>query len=431
MVLKIWFWCGGRSKMELAEGFSHPVITILRRSGVLRAATQTSLELNETDCGDELQRKWLLWVEKESWVRLVHAMFSHDAEASMTLLINPSLSYTEMKLTLPSEDGLWGAKTAEKWKLQMLSHESDRHRSLSMTACLRSIFNSGTLRGGDLAPSTLMFTLYGLWGLIWEYRQAHHMLRVGDLFCGLDGLTLTSRFDALAKALDVLRRAVEILISKDGSHYSAQSLAELNTVLEFNAMALCAPLRTLPAFAGKYGETEAQRLYPVVEDWVQSREARQAIWHAGQVYKWAKDLECQHMRDFQSVAVYHASLVFWVYGIIMSYRNEQESVSLDQPTQCLGRAILLDGAMSLDNNNFIANGLGIPAIEDVASRLESPTALVPLYNPSRTMKVGLGILRKGASQCGSLSEGGTPTFVVALVQLMNALGNAADTIGLG
>ncbi|KAJ3530086.1 hypothetical protein NM208_g9481 [Fusarium decemcellulare] len=398
MVLKIWFWCGGRSKMELAEGFSHPIITILRRSGALRAVTQTSLELNETDCGDELQRKWLSWVEKESWVRLVHAMFSHDAQASMTLLINPSLSYTEMELPLTSDDGLWRAKTAEEWKLQMLSHESDRHRSLSVTACLRSIFNSESLRGGDLAPPTLMFTLYGLWGLIWEYRQAHHMLRVGDLFYGLDGLTLTSRFEALAKALGVLRRAAENLISREGSHYSAQSLAELNTILEFNAMALYAPLRTLPAFAGKYGETEAQRLYPVVENWAQSREARQAIWYAGQIYKWGKGLECQHMRDFQSVAVYHASLVFWVYGIIMAYRNEQDRVLPDQSTQYLGRAILLDGSLSLDTENFIANGLGIPTIEDVASRSESPTTLVPLYNPSRTMKVGLGFLTKGASQ---------------------------------
>ncbi|KAI8653395.1 Fungal-trans domain-containing protein [Fusarium keratoplasticum] len=69
MILRIWFWCGGKSKMEMAEGFAQPIITILRRSGALRRTSWKNVVPDENDAGDELEHKWLLWVEKESWVR--------------------------------------------------------------------------------------------------------------------------------------------------------------------------------------------------------------------------------------------------------------------------------------------------------------------------------------------------------------------------
>lgn len=344
----------------------------------------------------------------------------------MTLLINPSLSYTELEIPLPSKDDLWRAETAEEWKIRMLSHDTRGSDILSVTDCLRFAVNHGSLPVEELNPSGLLFTLYGFWGLIWEYRQAHHMLRVGDLFCGLDGLSLTARFEALTKTLNVLRTVVNQIIGQRNFSPSSKILAELTTILEFNAMSLHTPLKTLPVFAGKDGEAEAHRVYPIAEQWTQSRDGRQAVWHAGQIFKSAKGLEGQLIRDFHAVAIYHACLVFWVYGMITGGRNEREGLFRNHSTQGV---VVLDGDLSSDAKAFIAHGGRVPAIKDLDSQRHDPSTLPLLHKPARTMSVALKIFRLGASQSGLTCEEAAPIFVTALVQLISALGKAADTIG--
>ncbi|CAI4217636.1 unnamed protein product [Parascedosporium putredinis] len=171
--LKVLLWSGNKRTMEMAESVCQPVITVLRRSGMVMANYYETVVLLDTDTEAELERKWHVWAEHESRI---------------------SCDICDPKLTLDAEFRL-----------------------------------HGTLR----------------------------------------------------------------------------------------------TLRALPIFAGKDGEASSQRIYPMLQEWTQTRDARQALWHAGQVYRTMRLMAGQVAREFQAVAIYQASLVFWVYGIIVGARNKR------------------------------------------------------------------------------------------------------------
>ncbi|KAH7007006.1 hypothetical protein EDB80DRAFT_842197 [Ilyonectria destructans] len=429
--LKIWFWSGGQRKMEMAEGFTQPVITIIRRSGMLRRTSYNDIIPNESDSHSELERKWRLWVEKESRIRLVHLMFVHDAQASMTLFVNPLLSCADLDLPLPSDNDLWFAGTATEWKTRILSRGFDQKQRISLSECIRSVFNKGSLPAVRDPACALLHTLYGLSGLIWEYRQAHHMLRMGDFHYGHDGLALTSRFEALSRALHVLRDAVTTYEEDKMLSDSGTWIPELLTILEFNSAALNAPLRSLPIFAGKDGELESQHVYPMLQEWTQSREARQAMWHAGQLYKSARNLPTHQIKGFQAVAIYQASLLFWVYGIIIGGRNQREGVSTSNPFKPV---VLLDAEMTPHVKQFIACGEGIPGIRDLDSQGDISSKATALHNPAAMMSIAIRIMRsqeESSTQFMPATGRVIPILVNSLAQLMTNLGRAARTVGFG
>ena len=80
-------------------------------------------------------------------------------------------------------------------------------------------------------------------------------------------------------------------------------------------MKLHVSLNDIQLFSGRAGEEEARRVYPQIRAWTEESESRTAVWHAGQLFRTARSFEKTRLRDFYAVAVHHAALTLWVYGL--------------------------------------------------------------------------------------------------------------------
>jgi Fungal specific transcription factor domain len=69
----------------------------------------------------ELDEKWKSWAVQESYKRLAFHSFIHDAQTTMTAMVNPVISYAELTLSLPCPKEVWMAKTAKEWKAAYLN----------------------------------------------------------------------------------------------------------------------------------------------------------------------------------------------------------------------------------------------------------------------------------------------------------------------
>jgi hypothetical protein len=98
--LKIGMWSGISRKMEIAESFLQPLMTMLRRGGRFRRSTWKEIRPSPEDLGQTLENKWLEWVHQESFLRCVHRAFELDRQSSMALLKPLLISYSEMQLPL-------------------------------------------------------------------------------------------------------------------------------------------------------------------------------------------------------------------------------------------------------------------------------------------------------------------------------------------
>jgi hypothetical protein len=69
LTIDIGIWSGNRRKTEIAESFSQPLITMLRRALRFRRSVYTNIVPHAEDTGPALEAKWREWVEQESFKR--------------------------------------------------------------------------------------------------------------------------------------------------------------------------------------------------------------------------------------------------------------------------------------------------------------------------------------------------------------------------
>ena len=69
LTIDIGIWSGNRRKTEIAESFSQPLITMLRRALRFRRSIYPNITPLAEDVGNTLESKWRGWVEQESFKR--------------------------------------------------------------------------------------------------------------------------------------------------------------------------------------------------------------------------------------------------------------------------------------------------------------------------------------------------------------------------
>ena len=104
LMLVVGMWSGVSRKMEIAESFLQPLVTMIRRGGRLRRSTWKEVAPSAEDEGSTLEAKWKEWVHQESYLRLIYRVFELDRQSSMALLKPPLMTYSEMHLPLPSSN---------------------------------------------------------------------------------------------------------------------------------------------------------------------------------------------------------------------------------------------------------------------------------------------------------------------------------------
>ncbi|EGX94073.1 C6 and C2H2 transcription factor RegA-like protein [Cordyceps militaris CM01] len=389
-------WSGNRRKMEIAECHLVIPVTMMRYRGKFQRANYPLMEVDASDEGDELQEKWKAWISREQWKRLVFHCYLREAQVSMTTLTNPCMSYGELTLPLPESRELWFAPTAVEWKSKYIErHSGQTKRPPSLGDLLAEAHklpaNASRL---DLQLSISIY-LHGFWSMILEYRQI---------------LLLNSRHQELVRELQNFQ-----LVVGDWPDMSVQE----QVVLHLLQMNLHVSLDDLQLFSGKEGEDQARRVYPVLQQWAASTASRTAVFGAGQILRCAKMFPPDHLNGFYAVAVHHAALALWTYGVV-NKANRQQSMT----SQNAYGNVYLDDQDSLSVQRFIGFDQGRPLVRGPVLRGAPREA--SLQDTRACMEISQEILRANVSH----GKEATPPIVENLCHLIQQLGDAAWAVGL-
>jgi len=413
------------------------LIKMMRYRGKFQRSHYPQLVIEPTDEGKVLEDKWKQWSELEAWkryvcarpfetmdklfipFRLVYHAYLRDAQVSMTQFNNMSMSYAELTLPLPCSKALWFAKTAEEFKARYLAAGAgEGKRAPSLGDLLRDI-NLLTANHQRLDMQFAMSVyLHGFWALIWEYRQLNSVFRAKadtPSYSSNPNLLLSSRHQELCQLL----QNFQLVVSEWRDALSAQE----GLVLHLLQLNLHVSLDDLQLFAGKEGDEQARRIYPALQRWSDSTEARQALWHAGQILRQAKLFPAGHLKDFYAIAVHHAALCLWAHGVVTkaTRRNSLPAMMNDE-------TVYLDGEDSASVHRFIGFSHGRPAICGPQSLdTSAPVSESLVADPKSCMEVAQEILRANFIE----GQEGLPPISDNIIHLLKQLGNAAWAVGLG
>ncbi|KAK0101287.1 hypothetical protein ONS95_006464 [Cadophora gregata] len=423
--LDVGLWSGNKRKTELAESQALVVVTMCRRaSRMLRSSYQTIRPL-ESDTGRVLEQKWRAWAEQESLKRLIFHLFIRDAQTSMCLVVPTIISYAELTLPLPLPNALFLAPTATAWKA-LYPSESLTDRIPSLPQCLYDLspLNAPGAHHQLDIPLCLSLVAYGMWGLILEFRTLNSVLKAHpspNQSYGSNALVIGHRHQELCQ---LLQHFTVSLPSTNVQVSSRQAKAFPTSTLESQILAslllthLHVSFNDIQLFAGREGDEEARRVYPGLQTWVESREARTALWHAGQVVRYAKMLG--GAREFLAVAVYHASLTFWAYGVLRLGGERIHTVGHSSSDENL--LVWLDGDEVEDVKRFVALGSGMPCFSAAGK-------VARLSEPEKVMSAIINVLKGIDDQESARNEQtAVPPLVENLSQLITELGSAARAV---
>ncbi|KAL3471864.1 hypothetical protein BJX99DRAFT_250148 [Aspergillus californicus] len=417
MTIDIGLWSGSGRRTEIAESFQQPLLTMLRRGLRFRRSVYSVIVPLLEDTHEALERKWRDWAEQESFKRLVHHLFLHDAQSSLMLNINPLISYADLELPLPTSRPSWEAKSAIEWRNIYLATASPTPGPERLPSLVDVLRDMSQWQGRIDYQLSGFVILHGLSALINEYHRLKFISQGNSKHW--NALVINSRQQELSQVLQHFR-----MISYEWANIPSPDIC---LVSEVTSMFLFMSLEELQLFAGKEDKQEARRVYHSALDWISSVDSRRAIWHAGQVIRAAKAMAPGTLTGFLAVGLYYASLAFWSYSVVSKARDSKmvvaaaTDVSPASDTNATSSRrdrypmVFLDGEETTDVHKFISLGRGCPALQGFHGHGPAVVA-----DPGRIMDIAQGLLRADASSHEAL-----PPLVQGLCQLMNDLGTAA------
>ncbi|KAF2215303.1 hypothetical protein CERZMDRAFT_120231 [Cercospora zeae-maydis SCOH1-5] len=330
MWIDVTAFCGYKRKMEIAEHSLQPLVTALRRAGKFDRVAYTTNQDARPDDEHTGEGEWKHWARQESYKRLVHHLFEHDMVTTITKVRNPLISYAEMTLPLPASREQWLAPTAGSWRHVAVREQTSRdvqHGPLSLRDLLADGELLRCLPDGVDASVARAAHLHGLAAQTWEHFQQSSVVHSPLASHSSDAsgkLWLQTRHQQLYHMLQVVRSRVQ------------DTWAVTRLLNEFLMMSMHVNPDDVTRFAGKCGETEAHRAYQELQGWSQSKRARTAIWHAGQVIRLAREVPPYQVRGADAFIIYHAVMVLWAYGMMQRDIARRARSSSPRPGRSVG-----------------------------------------------------------------------------------------------
>lgn len=228
-------------------------------------------------------------------------MFIHDVHSSAGFQKPPQISFTELNFCLPASRELWLAKSSTEWRDLYLSSKSKRQ----LPTFLDAIHQPEILHQHSVQVDvhlTSIALLHGHWGEIFSLNESKKFFPISK---STHRLWMHTAYTELYRDLSAFSQTLPSLTNNS---------SEATLVAELLQMILHISPADLHRFAGKFGEDEARKATEELAAWAKTKEARLAIWHAGQVFRAANRLMAAQNRGFNAIALYFASLTLWVYG---------------------------------------------------------------------------------------------------------------------
>ncbi|PVH83863.1 hypothetical protein DL98DRAFT_615247 [Cadophora sp. DSE1049] len=423
LTLDVGQWSGNRRRMERCEGLSSVGITMCRRADYFRKLKKRLDPPNHNDSPESIEAKWHSWIDSESYFRFAIHNLIRDVDNSMAFLIPPIVSYLELSVPLPMSKELWQARNSQEWKNKYLSGSKEMLSSLpSLCSCVDDFSLVLPLREVIDVDLTLLAILSCHWSSTWQRSQrssarrhstntshGHTALFNSSLYHDTHEIETLSTFNVLF-------------------HEWTVPGLEPATVMLHERLLMChyvSSFEDLQTLGGKAGEEEARKTLQLLIASAGTRESRQAVWHAGQLVRAAREESGRTMRPSCAIGIYHASLVFWAYAVVLT-ASGASAPSFQAQNAANQDIVLLDGPQNAHVRRFLAVGHGTPAISSStgpgSGEIEVP---VLLSNAKDVMSATVKLL---IERHGAYQDNERPALVANLARLMGALGYAADKI---
>lgn len=354
------------------------------------------------------------------------------------------MSYAEMTLPLPESRELWFARSAQEWKVLYLERNSNpQNQPPTQPPSLGDLLRDFRILANEHHRIDLQYTvsifLHGFSAMIREWHQMATIFKwtsYSHTMGSNPNLLLDTRHEVLVTTLEQLQQ------NSLQQTFSAQENVLLNLLL----MNLHVSLENLELFAGKQGDEQAKRIVPTLQRWAQDTESKRAIWHAGQILRWAREFPTGHLKDFYAVAVHHAALALWTWGIMTWTLKQNGSLPTTYQNDDVIYLDMHDSAqMQVQVRQFIDYGTGRPAIRRLkkAGGRQGAAAAAGGASGSGNNNNGGTFTTSFVEEPGSCMhvvedifranflEGHTAPIVENLCHLVKQLGNAAGLVGRG
>ncbi|KAI6838071.1 hypothetical protein KC332_g6773 [Hortaea werneckii] len=413
--LHIGAFSGLRRKTEIALSFLQSPIIMLSWSNAFKRSRYEVITPDLNDSDDELEAKWRAWAEQEGLKRLIIAFFIFDSQVAIVNMKNALISPAQMQIPLPASRDMWLAPNAHAWRNIYYGVKLPDANPESLT--MLDFFGNNVViqQLGNMVDHRLcmLAACHGIGHEVWNFRQ-HARLLVHWKNQGRRDRWLAHQTQQrdLNDDLTTLQTHCEL---------QSSSSQEALFTLELHLMTLHVDLEDVQTFSGKSGEEEARKVLPRIREWTDSAGARTALRHAGQIFLIARSFEKTKLRDFYAVAVYHAALTMWVYGMVASNSGLQsgEDASLNTsshlppggPRGPPRQQTALDGSDEKALKAFTLLGQGTPGINDLNENF------VPLVNCKAIMSIATALLHNNFPQ----SVHGLPALVANLASLLTEL----------
>lgn len=340
-------------------------------------------------------------------LRLVYHVFIRDAQTSMSLNVNPLISYTEGNLPLPEARDLWEADNAMQWRDRYLSRGAP-DRLPSLVEVIQDMSQITEHQSRIDTQFSGLIAVHAFWALIWEYHQCNSISKGSGYW---NQLVLVSRYRELSQLLRTFHL--------NSSEWLEKPQSQITMVLELISMHLHMSLEELELYAGKEDKEAARKVNDSARQWISTPASREAVWHAGKVIQAAKSFPNGLLRDFYAIAVYHASLAFWSYAVVFRVHEKIKAAAASTAAEAsvtssvpLVPMVWLDDSEADELQKFVALRRGEPGIRYLETS-------APLSDSVGIMRIVRGILKNNCP--GELP----PPLVENLSQLLYDLGQAA------
>ena len=290
-------------------------------------------------------------------LRLASHYLIRDAQSSMALVQPPILCYMEVSLQLPACRELWSARSAEAWRRAYLGKDLTRLGSLPALNISADDFATVLEYTDELDTDlTALVILSALTSHTFQYSQRCRARRYSTQRNA--DLLVSSLYQENLDRLESFKATF--------SDWGREGLEPATEILyERQLMNLHASIEDLQYLTGKEGATLARNVLPELAKWARVKEGRLAVWHAGQMLAAARGLCNSTLREGSAVAIVHATLVLWAFGMLS---EKEMSDTLGTPRSGLdkGQAVVkevqMDGLGGAAVQQFLLLARGRPVI---------------------------------------------------------------------
>jgi hypothetical protein len=354
----------------------------------------------------------------------------------MSFFTTPLVTYGEFGLEMPASASLWSAPSAEAWKeVYFRQMNATSSRLPSAIGCMKDVqvpVDSSNRLDNRFCRHIMLSTF---WRQIWNCRElAVSTKRPGSVGLG-PGMVLAATHwqQDMSQTIGHFRMNVS-----DVEPFSAPAAL----ICEHLLLNVYVSFDELSRFSGKEGIQEARRALPNLQRWAQGQSARKAVWHAGQIIREANGFPQGTLRDFPAVALYHAGLTLWAFGLL-SGEGTHASRPPNHRTPSFSNTIpdtggpgvdnsvaILNGEESIATQKFIGIGRALPAIQQsendwymTEGSQIGQARLVFLSRPASVMQTVIRILQGNHEHASGRS---IPLLVENLIRLMYDLSYAVS-----